>query len=149
MADKPHALRFVIPGPPVGLQHEGARKGGGRRTEDKSRAYMKLCGTYALKAIADHRAQGQWPYGGDVSMEVEIYYGRKHPRPDPINVLDALQDGFTGVLWKDDRNVLGRPMLHWWPGKNIIKPPAMVYIPGPRGGRYIGGVCVRIEKIEG
>jgi Holliday junction resolvase RusA-like endonuclease len=127
----------------VGLEHEGARKGGGRRTEDKSRAYKRHAAWYARKAIADNRGQGDWPYGGDVYMDVEIYYGRKHPRPDPENVIAILQDAFTRVLWWDDRNVLGRPNYHWWPTKNADRIPPPLF----ENGKYKGGVCIHIRKL--
>lgn len=166
MADKGHTLCFAIPGPPVGLQHEGGarenkndptiqfvglpikKKKTKRYTEEKSRKYMNLCATYAMKAIADDRAQGQWPYEGDVSMQFEIYYIRESPRPDPENVAAILQDGFTKILWMNDRNVLPYAKSHWWPGKNRTPPPPAVFDGARAHNKYLGGVCVRIEKID-
>lgn len=143
-------LVFDIPGPPVGQEHEQDRKrdpfatkGAGRYTADRTRQYLQRCGWYARKAVADHRQQGSWPYDGDVWMDVEIYYLRKYPRPDPENVIATLQDGFTKILWKNDRNVLGRPNYHWWPGKNAdIVPPQFM-----ETGRYVGGVIITITRV--
>ena len=81
---------------------------------------------------------------GDTYMDLEIFYIREHPRPDPLNVADALQDGFTPVLWLHDRDVWSRIQYTWWPGKDSSVPPPALR----SGGVYIGGVCVTIQKAK-
>jgi len=140
---KTGSLAFFIPGSPVGQEHEENKKYGGRRTAERTRQYMNSCGWYARKAICDHGQQGKWPYEGDIWMDVELYYLRESPRPDPENVIASLQDGFTRILWMNDRNVLGRPNYHWWPGKNgDMIPPQFVEM-----GKYVGGVNIVITRI--
>ena len=142
MTDKPQRMkriRFIVPGPPVGLEHEENRKGGGRRTATKSRKYMEHAGWHAMKAACDNQIK-QGGYTGDTYLDLEIFYAREWPRPDPLNVADALQDGFTPVLWPNDRNVLARVQSTWWPGKDDKPPPPALVV----GGRYTGGVCCTV-----
>lgn len=144
MTSKPKPLRFVVPGPPVGLQHHRSTpKHGKHYTPAKSKAYMRRCGMYALTAMAAIGVQDDWPYEGDVYLDLYIYHIRKHPRPDPENVAAAIQDGCTGVLWENDNNVLPRIQSHWWPGKNDDGPPGILV----ENDKYLGGVCCVVRRI--
>lgn len=136
-------LIFTIPRHPVGQEHEGGRKGGGRRTEPKTRSYMEFAGWHAIQARSQFNGHNDWPYEKDVWLDLNIYYGRKHPRPDPENVAAALQDAFTPILWKNDINVLPRVQYTWWPGKNAHRIPAVVF----ENGKYTGGVLVCVSKV--
>ena len=147
---EPEFFRIYIPGPPVGLEHEGGRTQAGkhyRYTEPKSRAYMKHCGNLAMSAIAVQNQRGKWPTSDLVFMDLEIYFLSNKGRPDPLNVADSIQDGFSRVLWQNDRNVLARVQKVWWPGLDDNEPPAQLRASGRPDGVFRGGVCVTIRKI--
>ena len=82
-------------------------------TPKKTRAYEKHVRSCAEAAILIERAEG-WPTTQQVFCDLEIYH-KNAIRPDPDNVVKAIADALTGLLWKDDRNVLGRPVIVRWP----------------------------------
>jgi len=82
-------------------------------TPKKTRDYEKHVRSCAEAAILIERAKG-WPTGKQVYCDLEIYH-KNARKPDASNVVKAVEDALTGLLWKDDRNVLGRPMVVRWP----------------------------------
>jgi len=106
-------------------------------TPKKTRDYEKHVRSCAEAAILIERAKG-WPTTKQVFCDLEIYH-KNAVRPDPDNVVKAIADALTGLLWKDDRNVLGRPMVVRW--------PASEYSPF-RNDRHgpIPCVCVKIYE---
>lgn len=138
-----YALRFVIDGQPVGKErHRYSRLTGRHYTPKKTENYEKYVGTVALKALWDlpDNQRVQWPTDRQVFMDVYIYHlnGKK---PDSCNVVTAIQDGLSGVLWENDRHVLSRVYEEIWPDEN---PRVAVvigftgYKPGKNGLEWCG-----------
>lgn len=162
-----NTLRFVVPGPPVGKERaRGERivdeilryldrewkgwqviewlKANKSRlykhhTPKKTRGYEKHVRSCAEAEMLVTRAKG-WPTSAQVYCDLEIYH-ENAVRPDPSNVVKAIEDALTGLLWKDDKNVLGRPMVVRW--------PASEYSPiKDNNDRRIPCVCVKIHETD-
>lgn len=138
-------LQFVVPGPPVGKERarsasvvdaviealdrewhgtapirqivEWLRFNRSRLskhyTPKKTKQYEKHVRSCAEAELLVSRAKG-WPTSKQVFCDLGIYHATA-VRPDPDNVVKAISDALTGVLWKNDRNVLCRPMVVRWP----------------------------------
>jgi len=105
-------------------------------TPKKTRDYEKHVRSCAEAELFISRAKG-WPTDKQVYCDLEIYH-KNAVRPDPDNVVKAIADALTGLLWKDDRNVLGRPMIVRW--------PASEHSPFRNGNKPIPCVCVKIYE---
>ena len=106
------------------------------RTPKKTRDYEKHVRSCAEAELLITRAEG-WPTNKQLYCDLEIYH-KNAIRPDASNVVKAIEDALTGLLWKDDRNVLGRPMVVRW--------PALEHSPYRRDKVPIPCVCVKIHE---
>lgn len=163
------SLRFVVPGPPVGKERARSvrivdsvtealnqewrgiapigqviawlkanrSKLSRHHTPKKTRQYEKHVRSCAEAELLITRATG-WPTDRQVYCDLEIYH-ENAVRPDPSNVVKAVEDALTGLLWKDDRNVLGRPMVVRWPASEHSP------VKSDRG-EHIPCVCVKIHE---
>jgi len=110
-------LIFTIMGPPVGKQRARSAVHSARHvTPKKTREYEKHVGVTARMAVLRllPELQQAFPTYEQVYLDLEIYHenGRK---PDSDNVVKAIEDGCTGILWDDDRHVLPRVQRESWP----------------------------------
>lgn len=110
-------LTFTIPGPPVGKQR--TRSGihsAKHHTPKKTRDYEKYIASCALAALCRvgivHLSI--YPTSKQVYLDLKIYHANAR-KPDSDNVVKAIADGLTGVLWRDDRHVLPRVNGEFWP----------------------------------
>lgn len=111
-------FRFDIPGPPVGKQRTRSGYGSTKhRTPQKTRDYENHVGVMAwLASLQRDGLDDSW-LSGKVYMDLRIYHknGRK---PDSDNVVKAVADGLTGIIWPNDRNVLPRVQFEIYPDNN-------------------------------
>lgn len=95
------SISFIIPGPPVAAQRPRGR-GKVFYTPPKYREGLKHARGYAEKAM-----EGRKPYEGPVHVYANFYAKRKPTaRPDCDNYLKWLLDSMSGVVFKDDAQVV-------------------------------------------
>lgn len=85
-----------------------ARRGKGDRhyTPAKTRKYEEFVGWSWLA-----QKPAWWPLDAErYHAELSIWVHDDRAR-DADNIVKSIQDGLNGLAWKDDRAVLGRPML--------------------------------------
>ena len=91
--DHVESIRFVVPGRP-------ASKPNGRQAHQHPTAdYEEAVGLYASRALPP-----EWPKTDRYHLQVGILYADKRVA-DNTNVLKAIEDGLTGVVWHDDAQV--------------------------------------------
>lgn len=103
-------IAFVVIGDPVGKQRPRVI---GRRaiTPKETRDYENLVAFSALAELAElsNEDRKKWPTKEQVYLDMWMFHSKKRGRrPDPDNVIKSILDGLTGVLWRDDVNVLPR-----------------------------------------
>lgn len=103
-------VELVIPGRPGVWQRPANRADGGRRTADEHAAALEAAAWWVTSALPHRRR----PYvkNGPVIVEVGFFYDRLAPRrADVDNLLKLLCDAMTGVVYLDDRQIVGVPPL--------------------------------------
>ena len=113
-------LIFTVYGPPVGKQRARSSSRSKRHfTPKKTVEYEKSVARAAFDVVlkTPRYDPSEWTGTEQVYLDLWIYHanGRK---PDSDNVVKAVEDGLTGILWKDDRNVLPRVHHEYWPDDN-------------------------------
>ena len=112
-------IEFFVVGIPVGKERSRSTTKSSRHyTPAKTKAYELMVGQAALAKLAylveDERKK--WPTVRQVFMDLYIEH-KSGKKPDADNVVKAIQDGLTGVLWINDNNVLPRVQMVTWPSK--------------------------------
>jgi Holliday junction resolvase RusA-like endonuclease len=114
-------LIFTITGPPVGKQRTRSAVHSARHvTPKKTRDYEHRVAQRAIIALAhltSEEANNWLATTKQVFLDLKIYHANGH-KPDSDNVVKAIEDGCTGVLWRDDRHVLPRVQWESWPDDN-------------------------------
>ncbi len=95
----PTIIQFTIPGNPIPKGRH--RSGQGRHyTPQATREWEHLCQQAAMITMV-----GRGPMEGDVAFSMVFYRGNRR-RVDVDNLIKAASDGFNGVLWHDDSQVV-------------------------------------------
>lgn len=120
------ALRFVVPGPPVGKGRPRFQMRGGKPhtfTPDETLAFegrvrahaaeaMRLAGVALLEGPVELRVRAVW-----VALASKSKKGRpgepKASRPDADNVLKAVADALNAVVYRDDAQVVTAHVEKW------------------------------------
>jgi crossover junction endodeoxyribonuclease RusA len=112
-------LYFVVKGPPFGKERPRSGKDGRHRTPIKTKNYESYVGMLARQALLrlPEKEADCFPTKKQVFMDIWIYH-KNAIKPDSDNVVKAIEDGLSGVLWYNDRHVLTRPQAERWPDAN-------------------------------
>jgi Holliday junction resolvase RusA-like endonuclease len=86
-------VRFIVPGRPA------SKPNGQRAHRHPTADYEEAVGLYASRALP-----AAWPQTERYHLQVGILYADKRVA-DNTNVLKAIEDGLTGVVWHDDAQV--------------------------------------------
>jgi Holliday junction resolvase RusA-like endonuclease len=116
-------LKFVVMGEPVGKERARSVRGARHYTPEKTKAYERLVALSAQAELAllPKLDLALWPTMDQVYMDLWISH-RTGKKPDADNVVKAIQDGLSGILWKNDNNVLPRVWGVSWPSSepNVV-----------------------------
>lgn len=133
-----------IPGDPVGKQSVRVSNRGGfvrKYMPAKTRAYELRC---SVEAHLSMDLAGKELITGPVELKLQVFLpipkswskkkraaailGKIVPtkKPDTSNVLKAVEDGFTGVVWRDDCQVVDHHMT-----KRFSEEPCVIAIVTP------------------
>lgn len=94
---KPH-IRFSLPGPPVGKQRARVTPHG-TYTPTKTKRYEESVAWAATEAL-QHADRSAWPTAERCYLDVYIHYADNNiKKPDPDNVIKAIADGLSGILF--------------------------------------------------
>lgn len=119
------AIRFVVPGQPVGKgrARSAARRAGDRilirhYTPEKTKSYEEAVAMHGYVAMAGRRPltgalsvvldiRLQVPASWSKAKRAEALAGRMHPvgKPDKDNIIKSIYDGLNGVCWVDDAQI--------------------------------------------
>ena len=93
-------LTIDIPGKPQPKQRPRRSKNGSWYTPKQTRGYEKLCGAIAMVTIPHG-----WDRAARYHVTIEVYWPDKRTR-DLDNTAKSILDGFNGIVWNDDRQVV-------------------------------------------
>jgi crossover junction endodeoxyribonuclease RusA len=117
-------IAFTISGRPVSVNHLYFTAPHGRRVTTKAgRAFKEH--VRLLAQIAMRKANISEPTTGGVALYVRFFFETR--RGDVDNAVKALMDSMTGIVYKDDGQVLE---LHAWKDKDKDNPRTQVHITG-------------------
>lgn len=117
--DPMRSVVFVVVGDPVGKERARSGSNSARHlTPKKTREYEHHVAWSAVDVLERTMPCDRelWPTECQVYLDLNIYH-RNGRKPDSDNVVKAIADGLSGILWKDDRHVLPRVWLETWPDK--------------------------------
>ena len=96
----PVSIRFSVPGNPVGKQRAGRNLATGKTFTPKKTARYQNDIAWAATAALQRVDRTRWPATTPVYLDVWIYYANNNiKKPDPDNVVKALQDALAGILF--------------------------------------------------
>jgi crossover junction endodeoxyribonuclease RusA len=90
-------MRFIVPGNPVPYQRAASKKGGGRYTPQRSRAFRERVQVYALKAKVRRLT-------GPLVLTLHFYRADER-RVDIDNLTKQIADALNGIAWHDDEQI--------------------------------------------
>ncbi len=113
MSEPPTALRFIVPGEPLGKERPRGiirkLKGGKAFTKmvtpPRTRAYEEKIRT--LAQIAVNQSRWCWSDEDEFMMIVRIFHEYPKRRSDCDNVFKACADACNGVTYGDDKSIKG------------------------------------------
>lgn len=127
-------VAFSVPGQPQGKGRSRSTKSGHHFTPAKTVAYESTVALFAAQAMAGHP-----PLEGPLTVEIDAVHaipaswsqkrrqramvGTERPtsKPDWDNIAKAISDGGNGIVWADDKQIVGglvrklygeRPAVH-------------------------------------
>lgn len=126
---------ITIPGDPVALQRARASSVSGRfYTPTKSREWKEYAGLMArqmmkgkpvkagpisLKVVACFECPESWPrWKKDLALQGAIGHTSK---PDGDNILKAVKDAFTDIVWVDDAQVVASTVVKAYAEEPCVK----------------------------
>ena len=96
-------VRFAVPGPPMPKERARVvlrRDRAHASTPKRTASWERTVATYALEA---RQRAPAWSLAARYAVEIHAY---RAGRFDLDNVIKSAHDGCTGILWKDDAQVV-------------------------------------------
>jgi crossover junction endodeoxyribonuclease RusA len=95
-------MKFTIPGKPISINHAyGQQRNGRRYLTDEGAAFKIEVGYCAMNAMKSSINVYKYP----IKVKIEYYFDDKRRR-DIDNGIKLLLDSMTGIVWKDDSEIV-------------------------------------------